>query len=403
MKKTFYFVIILLLFSCKTEAPKQVNFTISGKFSNVEKGEIISLYQKEPNELIAIDSVEFNKNGEFILEGLSSKKLFYIVRTKADYEILLLIDSAEQIVLTADYNDIVTTYKVKGSTESNLIQKLEQHLYKTKYKIDSLGAIYKRFYQTNRVDSVKPIIDAEFFDIYNKQKEFSVNFVNKNKSSLVSLIALSQYITDKKPVFDIKEDTRYYFMVDSVLSKKYPNSLHVKKMNKFCNTLKENKKNNLPPPGYLGIGMQAPEILNIQTLNGEIINLSTLKGKYILISFWASWSNLSIQENYNVNKWYWKYYHKFDVVQVSLDQDKERWQNTIKVHKFHWYHVCDFKQWNSKAVEDYNVTALPTNFLIDPNGKIIAIDIFGEDLPNKLIEIFGKRVIIKPTVNKDSI
>ena len=365
MKKTFYFVIILLLFSCKSEAPKQVNFIISGKFLNVEKGEMISLFQKEPNELIAIDSIEFNKNGEFILEGLSSEKLFYIVRTNADYEILLLIDSAEQITLTADYNDIISTYKVQGSNESSLIQKLEQHLYKTKFKIDSLGNIYKRFYQTKRIDSVKPIIDAEFFDIYNKQKEFSVNFVNKNKSSLVSLIALSQYITDKKPIFDIKEDTRYYFMVDSVLRKKYPNSLHVNKMNQFCNTLKENKEKNLPPPGYLGIGMQAPEIHNIHALNGELISLSTLKGKYILIIFWASWSKISIQKNYTVNKWYWKYYHKFEVVQVSLDQDENRWQNSIKKHKFHWYHVCDFNQWNSKPVVDYNITTLPTNFLID--------------------------------------
>ena len=390
MKKIFYLsTLLILLFSCQPKAPEQAYFTVSGKFQNTSKGEIITLYHKNPDELITIDSAEFSSKGEFELKGLSTKKHFYILRSSANYDIVLLIDSTDQITITADNKNLINTYEVTGSKESFLIQNLEQQISRTRYVIDSLGGIYRKYYQSSEIDSIKPRLDKKFFETYNNQKQFSVNFIKKYSNSLVSLIALSQYISEKKPVFDTQKDAHYYFMVDSVLSKKYPNSADVKKMNQFCITLKKNIKNNTPPSGNLVVGMNAPEILDIKNLMNQSINLSTLNGKYVIVSFWASWSSISIKENYNLNKWYWKYYHKFDVVNVSLDQNEQSWQNSIKRHKFHWFHVCHFNEWDSEPVKDYNVTELPANFIIDPSGKIIRIDVFGDDLHQALFEIFG--------------
>ena len=96
-----------------------------------------------------------------------------------------------------------------------------------------------------------------------------------------------------------------------------------------------------------------------------------------------------MKENQNLNKWYWKYYHKFEIVHISLDIDSTKWEQTRKNYKYHWYSKCDFQEWNSKPVIDYKITTLPASFILDPSGKIIAVDVFEENLHEKLIEIFG--------------
>lgn len=134
-------------------------------------------------------------------------------------------------------------------------------------------------------------------------------------------------------------------------------------------------------------GATAPEI-SLTNTNGELITLSSFKGKYVLVDFWASWCTPCRKENPNVVSAFKMYKDKnFTILGVSLDNNKEKWQAAIAEDKLNWMQVSDLKGWESVAARDYNVSSIPTNFLIDPNGKIIARDLRGPDLENMLNQV----------------
>jgi peroxiredoxin len=137
------------------------------------------------------------------------------------------------------------------------------------------------------------------------------------------------------------------------------------------------------------VGKQAPELV-LPDIDGKPVALSAFRGKYLLVDFWASWCGPCRQENPNVLKAYEAFKNKnFAILGVSLDKDKDAWQQAIREDKLGWTHVSDLKFWSSKAVETFKFEGIPFNVLIDPNGKIIAESLRGEDLENKLKEVLN--------------
>ena len=138
----------------------------------------------------------------------------------------------------------------------------------------------------------------------------------------------------------------------------------------------------------LEIGSIAPEIA-LPNPEGDTILLSSLRGKYVLLDFWASWCRPCRIENPHLVESYEKYNEKgFDIFQVSLDKKRESWIEAIEKDQLTWHQVSDLKYWNSAPAELYKVRAIPANFLLDKNGKIIAKNLRGDALEAKLSEIF---------------
>lgn len=133
---------------------------------------------------------------------------------------------------------------------------------------------------------------------------------------------------------------------------------------------------------------KAPEIA-LPNPTGKIMRLSDLKGKYVLVDFWASWCGPCRRENPNVVKIYDKYHSKgFEIFSVSLDKDGEAWKRAITSDNLKWkYHVSDLKQWESSVIPLYGFDAIPYTVLLDPKGNIIATNLRGAALEQKLSEL----------------
>ncbi len=140
------------------------------------------------------------------------------------------------------------------------------------------------------------------------------------------------------------------------------------------------------------IGKTAPDF-SARDTSGNMVSLSSLKGKYLLLDFWASWCGPCRNENPNVVKAYQKFKDKnFEILGVSLDDEhaKEKWLKAIKDDQLTWVQVSDLKGWQSEVAELYHVRGIPQNFLLNPEGVIIATDLRGEKLLKTLEDILGK-------------
>lgn len=142
---------------------------------------------------------------------------------------------------------------------------------------------------------------------------------------------------------------------------------------------------------------QMPEI-TLKNPEGKTISLSKLRGKVVLVDFWASWCGPCRAENPNITECYAKYKDKksqrgngFDVFSISLDIKKERWTNAIKADKMTWaWQGSDLRGWESPIAKQLGISQIPSNFLIDKDGHIMATNLRGDRLNAFLAGIFGE-------------
>ena len=145
------------------------------------------------------------------------------------------------------------------------------------------------------------------------------------------------------------------------------------------NTLLMQKKN--------AVGTLLPDFTQPDT-SGKPISLSSLRGKYVLIDFWASWCGPCRQENPNVVEAFNKFKNKnFTILGVSLDKAKPAWEEAIRLDNLTWMHVSDLQGWSNAVAQQYQIYQIPQNILIDPEGKIVAKNLRGNQLDRKLMRV----------------
>ena len=135
------------------------------------------------------------------------------------------------------------------------------------------------------------------------------------------------------------------------------------------------------------VGSEAPDF-TLPDVNGNLVSLSSFRGNYVLVDFWAAWCPDCRKENPNIVSAWEKYKNKnFAILGVSLDRNRDQWLAAIEKDKLTWTQVSDLKYWSSEAAVLYCIRWIPMSFLIDPEGKIVAIGLEGEELHNKLEEL----------------
>jgi thiol-disulfide isomerase/thioredoxin len=204
-----------------------------------------------------------------------------------------------------------------------------------------------------------------------EKKKEQASFIKKHPDYFISMVALNDVIGPLPT--DVPSLQKLYKQLN-------------KNLQQTATGLKT--KATLDKFDAVSIGRIAPLFASTDTA-GNAVNLSDFRGKYVLIDFWASWCGPCREENPVVVKAYQKYKdRKFEILSVSLDQPgkHDAWVKAIHDDQLSWQHVSDLKYWDSAVAKLYMVRSIPQNFLLDPKGKIIAANLRGHELDQKLAE-----------------
>jgi thiol-disulfide isomerase/thioredoxin len=376
MKKTALLLVAsLLLISCGGDKKKiNTSFELKGTLSNAVGGETIYLEELSPTGKLILDSTKLDEKGNFSFERSAPAPGFYRVKTSEANFAMLILDSTQKIKLTGDLKDLGNTYTVEGSPDTKIFLELNDLGKIIQTRIDSFQQVFQVRVEGSKKDSVTMAainkdMEPAYMKIIAEHQKKVAEVVSKNTGSLAALAGIQQLTPDE--YMDI------YKKVYADLSAKYPNSKYL-----------ANLKKNVEAYSRVSGGSVAPDF-TLNTPEGKPLALSSLRGKIVMIDFWASWCGPCRKENPNVYKVYKKFHDKgFDILAVSLDDEKGKWLAAIEKDGLPWHHVSDLKGWDSEAAKLYGVDAIPFTVLLDKEGKIIGKGLRGSELEDKLEELF---------------
>jgi len=376
--------LISLLVSCKDKDSK--SFTVSGVLHNAP-AKVVYIEESDitTGQKTLKDSSAIAGNGKFSLSINAAKNAVYNLRLQNDVsQFVTLINDAAKINVEADFNKRTDFYNITGSAASKSIQDylakitgMQKDRVSIFFQIDSIK-------KNNGDSALVRDLDIKQHQISNEEKTYTHQTVLQSTNSSLSLFILSTYQgMARDPNFRVNgfTDEEVVGLLNDVLTK-FPERTDIA-------GIRNSVEAGIPKLKW--VGKQAPEI-SLPDTEGKTVKLSSFRGKYVLVDFWASWCGPCRRENPNVVQAYNQFKNKnFTVLGISLDRpgQKDAWLKAIVDDKLSWTHISDLKFWQSEVVPVYKVESIPFNVLVDPDGKVVAENLRGNALEQKLHEVLN--------------
>lgn len=363
------FLSILCFFTISTSAQKP--YTINGNIKNLTTGQKVFISYTE-NRTTTVDSCT-SVNGRFTFKGIIAEPRFVQIHSGEERE-QFYIEPGNIIISSAKGISSIVVSGTKTNVEYEALKLKFASFFELHARLNSE---FEKFNEEEKADTslINPL-NRRYAKALEKMNEMSFKFAQDNPDSFVSLNILAEglvympnYQTKLLPVYE-----------------------------RFSNELKNSNvgvKLGLLIKSYdkTAIGAIAPDFSQNDP-NGKTVKLSDFRGKYVLLDFWASWCVPCREDNPNLVAAYQKFNGRnFTILSVSLDGPKEKqaWLAAIAKDGLTWTHVSDLKSWKNEVALNWGVYSIPRNFLIGPDGKILAKGLHGDELEKKLSELLAEK------------
>jgi peroxiredoxin len=268
---------------------------------------------------------------------------------------------------------------VSGSHESELLRKFNKEYNQHRKELETILTALKGADKTKQEELLK-----QYQACYNGLKRKQIAFVIENKESMAALCVLYQRLPNEPTLSgsDVSDVIQYRTVLEAV-SQSYPNAPLVQRLKSDVERMEARIAllNSVEERSY-------PELKG-PDMFGREQSLSSLEGNVILVDFWSAEAGNSNAFNADLKALYKQYESKgFRVYQVSADSSKAIWITAVQEQHLPWVSVCDFRGGASPMLMSYNVRSVPSNFLIDRNGDIVAKNLYGEELEKMLAKMF---------------
>jgi peroxiredoxin len=368
MNRIIFSAIALVMALSACQSPK---VSLSGRFVGSD-ADMVYLEYASALEQTIIDSVKLGEDGNFALSienVTTTPSLYYIIYNNE--RIPLLLQQGDNVEVSAAGN-VARNYKVEGSEESELLREFNQEYISGVIK---LRGIISKIAAGSLSDEERKALSEEYTKTYLDIKRKQMNFIVSHKQNIAAVYALHQRLPNDSYLFNGDSDVIYYRTVAEAIEQSYPESHYlpilrsqVARMSAQSSLLSQAKEVNFPE-------------IKMPDMYGQEVALSSLSGKVILLHFWSvaigngNVINAEMKEIYNRYK-----EQGFEIYQVAIDTSKSDWINAIQEQQLPWISVSDMKGEASTSLGEYNVQRLPSNFLIDREGNIVAKDLVGDKL-----------------------
>ncbi len=358
-------------------------FTVKGSFK-VTDPTPVQLYFLTKQSSDLIDST-FSSTGTFYLTGSIDFAGIYLMKFFNDQSVYLVIHPDDKITIDIDNTSDVISYYVEHSPDSKRIKELTDKQNLLLKQIDELS----RAWQINPMDtSIRRKTDSAYVALMLQHKEYTRNFIHESSKSLANILALYQNFGRKsQPLFDRYDDIEIFNFVDSNLVLIYPESAAVKALNREVNESKQQIKQNRYIEKIIAEGRPFPTFKYL-AINGDTVKVGLKYNIPVVLFFWASWNPFSTEQLLALNDYAKQNQsNKITIITVSLDTSEKELNTFLSSNNIMLPVICDYAYWDSDIVGRYAVKRIPSSIISSRQGLIVGIDIFEEELYNRITEL----------------